>query len=230
MAPMSGISDRPIARPAPTDLGDREVPRDGDALDRVRVALLVTGSIASFKAPLVARALRRQGASVTAFASREALRYVTIDTLSWSCDAPAVVELSAESEHLSDDAPFDVYLCAPCTYNTIGKVASGVADGVVTAALASALGRMQRGRAVVLLSPCMHGSMHTSILERNLRMLEELGVRIVPPRDAYGKHNLPEEAVLVREVIEAVSRRGPDASAAIAARRTVEPRHGSNES
>ncbi len=195
-----------LTPPTPSDLGDREVPRDGDALDGMRVALLVTGSIAAFKAPLVARALRRQGASVRAFASREALRYVTPEALSWACAAPAVIELSAESEHLSDDAPFDVYLCAPATLNTISKLACGVADGTVTATLASALGRMERGRAAVLVAPCMHGSMHTSILERNLRTLTEIGVRVIPPRDAYGKHNLPDESALVSEVMAAVER------------------------
>ncbi|MBM4112920.1 MAG: hypothetical protein FJ253_06030 [Phycisphaerae bacterium] len=193
--------------PTPSDLGDREVEREGDSLDGVRVALLVTGSIAAFKAPLVARALRRQGASVRAFASSEALRYVTADALSWACAAPTVIELTPESEHLSDDAPYDVYLCAPATLNTISKLACGIADGTVTAALASALGRMERGRAGVLLAPCMHGSMHTSILERHVEALASMGVRIVPPRDAAGKHNLPDEAVLVAAVVDDVRRR-----------------------
>jgi len=195
-----------IARPTPSDLGDREVAREGDALAGVRVALLVTGSIAAFKAPMVARALRRQGAEVTAFASSEALRYVTADTLAWSCDAAPITMLTPESEHLSDAAPFDVYLVAPATANTIAKMAVGVADGVVTATLASALGRMEAGRAAVLVSPAMHGSMHTTIFDRNLRVLTELGVSIVSPRDAGGKHNLPDEPVLVRAVIDAVAR------------------------
>ena len=38
--------------------------------------MLITGSIAAMKAPLIARTLRRQGAAdVVAFASPEALRY-----------------------------------------------------------------------------------------------------------------------------------------------------------
>lgn len=200
-------SNPPLQRPTPSDLGDREVALEGDALEGVRVALLVTGSIAAFKAPIVARAMRRQGAAVTAFASREALRYVTAETLSWSCNAPAIVELTPESEHLSDTAPFEVYLVAPATANTIAKMAAGIADGVVTAALASALGRVETGRAALLIAPAMHGSMHTAILDRNLRTLVDLGVEIVPPRDAGGKHALPEEASLVGAVIDAVRRR-----------------------
>jgi phosphopantothenoylcysteine decarboxylase/phosphopantothenate--cysteine ligase len=184
-------------RPTPSDLGDHEVPRDGDALDGVRVALVVTGGIAAMKAPMVARALRRQGATVTAFATTEALRYVGRDALAWACDRPVVVELSADAEHLSDAAPFDAYLVAPATYSVIGKCAHGIADTPVTATLASAIGRMERGHAAVVLAPTMHGSMHTSILVSNLRTLASVGCTIVPPRDAYGKHNLPEEPVLV---------------------------------
>jgi phosphopantothenoylcysteine decarboxylase/phosphopantothenate--cysteine ligase len=183
--------------PTPSDLGDHEVPRDGDRLEGVRVALLVTGGIAAFRAPILSRALRRQGATVTAFATTEALRYVAREALAWACDRPVVVELTADAEHLSDSAPFDLYLVAPATYSVIGKCAHGIADTPVTATLASAIGRMERGHAAVVLAPTMHGSMHTSILVSNLRTLASVGCTIVPPRDAYGKHNLPEEPVLV---------------------------------
>ena len=196
--------------PTPSDLGDHEVPRDGDRLEGVRAALLVTGGIAAFRAPILARALRRQGATVTAFATTEALRYVAREALAWACDRPVVVELTADAEHLSDSAPFDLYLVAPATYSVIGKCAHGIADTPVTATLASAIGRMERGHAAVVLAPTMHGSMHTSILVSNLRALAAIGCTIVPPRDAYGKHNLPEEPVLVEAcaaALQAVSLR-----------------------
>lgn len=189
--------------PTPSDLGDHEVPRDGDALDGVRVALVVTGGIAAFKAPMIARALRRQGAVVTAFATTEGLRYVAREALEWACDRPVVVDLTAGAEHLSDSAPFDVYLVAPATYSVIGKVANGIADTPVTATLASAVGRMERGFASILLAPTMHGSMHNSILVANLRALHSIGCTVVPPRDAYGKHNLPDERTLVDACVAA---------------------------
>ena len=46
--------------PTPSDLGDQEIARESDALDGVRVALLVTGGIAAMKTPFLARSLRRQ--------------------------------------------------------------------------------------------------------------------------------------------------------------------------
>jgi phosphopantothenoylcysteine decarboxylase/phosphopantothenate--cysteine ligase len=145
---------------------------------------------------------------VTAFASAEALRYVTRDTLEWSTTQPVIVELTPNAEHLSDTAPFDVYLVAPATYNAIGKLANGIADTPVTATLASALGRTQQGAAALLVVPTMHGSMHTSILEENLRRLHQAGCTIVPPRDDYGKHNLPDEQTLVQACARAFAALG----------------------
>jgi len=187
-------------------IGDHDVPLDSDHLAGKRVALLVTGGIAAMKCPMIARALRRHGAEVTAIATGEGLRYVTEDTLAWSTDRPVVTQLSPRAEHLSGSEPFDAYLVAPATYNTINKMACGIADGTVTATLASALGRLERGGCAVLLCPTMHGSMHTQILAESLVRLQKLGVQVIAPRDDYGKHNLPDEEPIVRAVCRALSR------------------------
>ncbi len=200
------MTDWDFRPPPPSDLGDHEVPEGGDRLAGRRVALLVTGGIAAYRAPGLARALRREGAEVVAFASGEALRYVARDALEWATDHPVVDRLTARAEHLSDAAPFDAFLVAPATYNTLNKLAAGIADSTVTATLASALGRMERREASVLVAPTMHGSLHTSILTRSLETLASLGVRVIPPREDYGKHNIPDDAVLVAQVCRAASR------------------------
>jgi phosphopantothenoylcysteine decarboxylase/phosphopantothenate--cysteine ligase len=65
---------------------------------------------------------------------------------------------------------------------------------------------MERGLTTVLIAPTMHGSLHNSLLVDALRRLHDLGARVIPPRDAYGKHNLPEDSTLVAEVCRAVRR------------------------
>lgn len=190
--------------PPEVDLEDRQVPQLGDQLSARRIALLVTGGIAAMKAPFVARSLRRYGADVVAFCSPEALRYVGEEALAWSTVNPVVKTLTSKAEHLSDDSPFDAYLVAPATYNTINKAALGIADNAVTTTLGSAIGRMERGQASVLIAPTMHGTLHNSILTRSLKSLRDLGVRIIPPREGYGKHNIPETEVLTAEVIRVV--------------------------
>ncbi|MBM4292215.1 MAG: phosphopantothenoylcysteine decarboxylase [Deltaproteobacteria bacterium] len=194
-----------LSPPRSEPLADHAVPARSDHLRGRRVALLVCGGIAAMKAPLVARALRRRGAEVTAFVSEEAGRYVGLDALSWSCDRAAITALSARAEHLGGGAPFDAYLVAPATYNTLNKLAAGVADTLLTAVLSSALGRRERGEAALLVAPTLHGSMHTSILTESLRRLRALGVEVLAPRDDYGKHNLPAEEALALAVSRAVS-------------------------
>jgi phosphopantothenoylcysteine decarboxylase/phosphopantothenate--cysteine ligase len=186
-------------------IGDHDVPLRSAHLAGRRIALLVSGGIAALRTPDLARALRRRGAEVTAFCSEEALRYVGRQALEWATCREVVSQLTWRAEHLSDAHPFDAWLLAPATYNTIGKLANGIADTVVTAALASALGRLAQGRTAIVLAPTMHGSLHNGVLERNCRVLAAHGVRLVPPRDAYGKHNLPDPEVLVAAVCRAVS-------------------------
>lgn len=191
--------------PTPSAMGDHDVPHASDRLAGRRIALLVTGGIAAMKAPEVARGLRRHGASVTAFASEDALRYVAREALEWATLGPVISGLTWRAEHLSDSAPFDAYLVAPATHSTIAKMAQGIGDTVVTSTLISALGRMEQGRTQVLVAPTMHGTMHNAQLVDNARRLAAQGVRFVSPRDAYGKHNLPDTEVLCIAVGRALS-------------------------
>jgi phosphopantothenoylcysteine decarboxylase/phosphopantothenate--cysteine ligase len=191
--------------PTDSELGDREVPLESNHLQGKRIALLITGGIAAMKAPLIARSLRKFGAEVVAFVSKEALRYVTIEALEWSTINPVISQLTAKAEHLSDQSPFDLYLVAPATYNTINKFRYGIADGVITSCLASALGRQEKGKTKILLVPTMHGSLHNAILTESLQTLDRLGVEIMPPRDDYGKHNLPGEKEITVEACRILS-------------------------
>ena len=199
------INNWDFSSPLESELADREVALESTHLQNKRVALLVTGSIAAMKAPLIARSLRRRGADVVAFVSPEALRYTTIDALEWSTTNSVVTKLTAAAEHLSDENPFTAYLVAPATYNTINKMGLGIADGVITSTLGSAIGRMERGKTEVIIAPTMHGSLHNSILTESLQKLNQMGVKIIPPHVAHGKNNLPAEIAIACEVCRAVS-------------------------
>ena len=192
--------------PTPSDMGDHDVPLASDRLSGRRIALLVTGGIAAMKTPEIARGLRRHGAHVTAFASEDALRYVAREALEWATLGPVITGLTWQAEHLSDGDPFDAYLVAPATHSTIAKMAHGIGDTVVTSTLISALGRMERGQAQVLVAPTMHGTMHNAQLVDNARRLAAQGVHLIRPRDAYGKHNLPDTETLCIAVGRALSR------------------------
>lgn len=191
--------------PTESPLGDHDVPLEGDRLRGKNVALLVCGGIAAIKAPMLARDLRRQGAGVTAFVSADALNYTTVTALEWATTQKVVSRLTSDSEHLHKSAPFDAYLVAPATYNTINKFACGIADTVLTTTLAAALGLLEKGRARIVVVPTMHGDMHNSVLTENVNRLAGKGVVFMPPRDAYGKHNLPEPRDIVRFLSEVLA-------------------------
>jgi phosphopantothenoylcysteine decarboxylase / phosphopantothenate---cysteine ligase len=199
------LFDWDFSAPTPSAMGDHDVPVASARLAGKRVALLVTGGIAAMKTPQIARGLRRHGADVVAFASADALRYVAREALEWATLGQVVDNLTWRAEHLSDGAPFDAYLVAPATHNTIAKMAQGIGDTLVTSALISALGRMEQGRTRVLVAPTMHGSMHNAQLVDNARRLAAQGVQFIAPRDAYGKHNLPDTEVLCVAVGRALS-------------------------
>ncbi|MEZ4870684.1 MAG: bifunctional phosphopantothenoylcysteine decarboxylase/phosphopantothenate--cysteine ligase CoaBC [Bdellovibrionales bacterium] len=194
-----------IRPPKNSKMGDHDVPRVGSHLEGRRIGLMICGGIAAMKTPMVARALRRYGADVVAYVSKEALKYVTKDTLEWATINPVVEQLSPQSEHLSKDKPIDAYLVAPATYNTINKIRHGIADTTITATMSSAIGLMERGRAKILIAPTMHGDMHNSILTESLQHLRDIGCTLIAPRDDYGKHNIPDNDVLVAETIRALS-------------------------
>ena len=195
-----------FSAPPESEITDRQVALESNHLAGKRIALLITGSIAAMKAPLIARSLRRQGADVVVFASAEALRYTTIEALEWSTTNPVITKLTPAAEHLSDENPFSAYVIAPATYNTINKIACGIADSVITSSVASALGRMERGKTQVLIAPTMHGSLHNSILTASLHKLQTMGVKIIPPTAAYGKNLLPSESTIVSEVVRSISK------------------------
>lgn len=199
------MSDWDFQAPPESELSDRSLALESTHLSGKRIALLVTGSIAAMKAPLIARTLRRHGAEVVAFLSSEALRYTTIDAMEWSTTNNVITKLTANAEHLSDENPFAAYVVAPATYNTINKMSLGIADGVVTSTLGSAIGRMERGKTKVLVAPTMHGSLHNSLLIDSLKKINSLGVDIIPPKIANGKNNLPDEKAIAFSVCRAVS-------------------------
>ena len=166
---------------------------------------MVTGGIAAFRAPDLVRALRKAGAEVFCYATPEALRFVTRDTLEWCSTHPLVVELDGKAQHVEDARKIDAWLVAPATYSTLNKTAWGIADNALTAALAVALGRVEQGRGALLVAPTMHGAMVNGLLRESLARLAGQGAVVIPPRPGAGKANLPEVGALVRWVARAIS-------------------------
>ena len=182
---------------------DQDIIRLGGHLDNKKIALLVTGSIAAYKTPSLVRHFRQYGAVVHVYLTEEAQKYVTEDSLEWTSTNPVITSLSAKAEHLCE---FDAYVVAPATLNTIGQMADGKASNAVTSTLASALGRLERGSASILVAPAMHATLENNpAYQQNLRKLKSYNVKIIEPENKYGKANLPSSHNIVVETIRELS-------------------------
>lgn len=152
-----------------------------------QIVVAVTGSIAAVEVVKLIHALRRKGAVVQAVMSTAAAGIVTPDALTYASGRPAITRISGMVEHVTycgDGGSADLLLIAPCTANTLSKIACGIDDTPVTTFATTALGRGMP----VLVVPAMHHSMfrHPALL-KNIATLEEWGIGIIAPRIEEGR-------------------------------------------
>lgn len=165
------------------------------------IILGITGSIAAVETVKLIHALRRKGAVVQPVISHAATGIIHPDALTYAAGRPAITRISGMVEHVvycGDGGSADLLLIAPCTANTIGKIASGIDDTPVTTFATAALG----SGVPILIVPAMHHSMyrHPAVLE-NLQRLKRWGIGIVDPKIEEEKAKIAsiEEIVLFCE-------------------------------
>ncbi|MDX6468932.1 MAG: phosphopantothenoylcysteine decarboxylase / phosphopantothenate---cysteine ligase [Gaiellaceae bacterium] len=160
-----------------------------------RVLLGVSGGIAAYKACEVCRLLVKHGHDVVPLVTPGAERFVTAETFRALARRPPVDDVYL---HLTRA---DLLLVAPCTANTLAKLAHGLADNVLTeAALAH--------RGPLLLAPAMNPRMWSHAATRaNAETLRARGVVLVGPDEGetaegelgVGRMAEPEEIVHAAE-------------------------------
>src|SRR5919198_6297498 len=134
-----------------------------------RVLVGVTGGIAAYKACELVRLLVRAGHEVVPLVTPGAERFVRAETFYALARRPPGEDLYA---HLTRG---DLLVVAPCTANTLAKLAQGLADNLPTeAALAH--------RGPVLVAPAMNPRMWAHPATRaNVELLRERCVELVGP-------------------------------------------------
>ena len=144
------------------------------------ILLGVTGSIAAYKSAMLVRALVKQGAEVRVVMTEMAKQFITPLTMATLSKNPILVDFYNPengdwNSHVSLGIWADLYLIAPCSANTIGKMVSGVADNLLLTSYLSA-------KCKVAVAPAMDLDMyrHPST-QRNLGVLKEWGVEIIEP-------------------------------------------------
>ena len=143
-----------------------------------RVVLAVTGSIAAYKAIGLLRLLTQQGVTVRVVMTESSKQFVaplTFEVLSGSRVTDDLFSGHHDMKHLSLTEQADLLLVAPCTANTLAKLALGLADDV--------LGTMALSLPCPLvICPAMDGDMwsHPTV-QAHAKTLQARGVSIVEP-------------------------------------------------
>jgi phosphopantothenoylcysteine decarboxylase/phosphopantothenate--cysteine ligase len=134
-----------------------------------RILLGVSGGIAAYKACELTRLLVKAGHDVIPLVTPGAQRFVTEETFLALARRPKNEDVYP---HLTQA---DLLVVAPCTANTLAKLAHGIADNVLTeAALAH--------RGPILVAPAMNPRMWMNPATRaNVETLRARGVELVGP-------------------------------------------------
>jgi phosphopantothenoylcysteine decarboxylase/phosphopantothenate--cysteine ligase len=163
-----------------------------------QIVVAVTGSIAAVEVVKLIHSLRRCGAVVQPVMSHAASCIIQPDALTYASGRETITHLSGWVEHITycgEGGSADLLLIAPCTANTLSKIACGIDDTPVTTFATTALGSQKP----LLVVPAMHHSMyrHPAVIE-NIAKLKTWGVEIVDPRIEEGKAKIAdvEEIVL----------------------------------
>jgi len=177
-------------------------------LEGRRIVLGVTGSIAAVESFELARDLIRHGAQVHAVLSQEALNLITPWSMEFATGNEVIDMIDGRVQHVSllGNSPdkADLYLIAPCTANTISKIACGIDDTPVTTMATTALG----SGTPVLIAPAMHLAMFQNpIIQKNVRLLQEVGVQFIGPRIENKKAKIATNEELVEAVIRTLGKK-----------------------
>src|SRR5438874_8000924 len=157
------------------------------------VYLIVSGTTTAARAPEILRGLLDLGfTTVIAIPTPNASRVVARRDLA-DVEGAQVVE-SYFDLAIRPRPPRGVVLFAPCSFNSLNKLAHGIADNLALSVVAEAIGR---GTPVIVAPSLNQPLLDHPMAQASLRTLPERGVTIVPPVDEGGGARLaPTETLL----------------------------------
>ncbi len=183
-------------------------------LSNKRIILGVTGSIAAYKAADLASKLTQAGAQVDVILTGAAEKFVTPLTFQSVTGRRAYTDQDlwgkeAHVLHVGLGRAADLLVIAPCTANTIAKLAHGQSDGLLAVtALAT--------HAPLLLAPAMDGGMYDHpATQENIEMLKTRGSSFIGPAEGHlasglsGVGRMLETAEIIGHIRVVLGQNGP---------------------
>ena len=174
------------------------------------VVLGVTGSIAAYKIPNLARMIKKLGGNVVVMMTKNAENFINPITFESLTGNKCLVDTFDRNfqysvEHVALAKQADVVMIAPASANVIGKIASGIADDMLTTTVMACPCKK-------IISPAMnHNMFHNPIVQDNLEKLEKFGYEIIPPEKGMlangdsGDGRMPEEKILLEYILKEIA-------------------------
>lgn len=153
-------------------------------LENKKIVLGITGSIAAYKACILARLLIKKGAEVQVVMTPSAKEFITPLTLATLTQKPVVSEFFDRRDgswhsHVSLGLWADAMLVAPASASTIGKMANGIADNMLVTTYLSM-------KSPVFVAPAMDLDMYAHpSTQANLQKLQSYGNHIIEPGTGF---------------------------------------------
>lgn len=174
------------------------------------VLLGVSGGIAAYKMPNLARMLIKAGAEVHVIMTKNACEFITPFTFETLTKHKCIVDTFDKNfeysvEHVSLAKKADLLIIAPATANVIAKLACGIADDMLTTtALACNCPK--------IIAPAMNTNMYSNpITFDNIQKLKHYGYEEIPPESGMlangdiGNGRLPNESLLFDYILKTIA-------------------------
>lgn len=152
-------------------------------IENKNILIGITGGIAAYKACELIRLFKKNNANVKVVVTPNAFEFVTeltLETLSQNqvfSDQFDTNEKKPEHIALCDWA--DVFVIAPASANTLGKIANGICDNLLTS-LACAFQKQ------IFAAPAMNTGMYENkAVQKNIETLKQSGVKIIEPDTGF---------------------------------------------
>ena len=181
-------------------------------MDEKKVLFFLTGSIACYKACQVISSLGKAGVHVRCAATDAALNFIGRSTLEGLSGAPllsnSLWEEGTALDHISLTKWADLAIICPATANTINRLASGIADDLLTCVyLAWPKGKPYWIAPAMNTNMLLHPATQTS-----LKLLADRGARILDTENGplackdVGPGRLADPALIADEILNILAK------------------------
>lgn len=153
------------------------------SLENKKIIIGITGGIAAYKINYLVRDFVKAGAEVRIVMTKPTEDFVSPLTLSTLSRNKVYTDFYDENKTWNNHVELalwaDVMLIAPCTANTLAKIANGICDNFLMAVYMSA-------KCPVIIAPAMDLDMYAHpAVTKNLNIIESFGHKIIPAE--YGE-------------------------------------------